>query len=145
MRQTGKKSKQSACRPSDPMSRSPKGKTYPKISKMRSVWAENEYFDLIWPVAWLSEASEMTVRTRSGPRQAPTTDLSTKELGPITPVMGPALDRWLAGFSSQLYVIRMLDGTSVATATTCCQMRNQSVLDIRRGAQVMLFEPLCLT
>ena len=145
MRQTGKKSKQSACRPSDPMSRFPKGKPHPKNSKMRSVWAENEYFDLIWLVAWLSEAGEMTVRTRSGPRQAPTTDPSTGELGPIAPVMGPALVRWLVGFLSQLHAIRTLDGTSMATATTCCQMRNQSVLDIRRGVQVMLFEPLCLT
>ena len=97
---------------------------------MRCVWAENEYLGLIWPVAWLSEASEMTVRTRSGPRQAPTTNPGTGELGPIGPVMGPALDRWLAGFSSQPYVIRMLDSTSVATATTCGQMRNQSMLDI---------------
>ena len=91
MRQTGKKYKQSACRPSDPMSRFPKGKPHPKNSKVRSVWAENEYFDLIWLVAWLSEAGEMTVRTRSGPRQAPGTNPSTRELGPIAPVMGPAL------------------------------------------------------
>ena len=130
MRQTGKKSKLSACRPSDPMSRFPKGKPHPKNSKMRSVWAENEYFDLIWLVAWLSEAGEMTVRTRSGPRQAPTTDPSTGELGPIAPVMGPALVRWVVGFLGQQYVVRTLDGTSTATATTCCQMRNQSVLDI---------------
>ena len=95
---------------------------------MRSVWAENEYFDLIWLVAWLSEAGEMTVRTRSGPRQAPTTDPSTGELGPIAPVMGPALVRWVVAFLGQQYVVRTLDGTSTATATTCCQMRNQSVL-----------------